>query len=65
MYKATYNNGALALKINNVEVSSSNIIDTIKLTYDSGTSELACGVVVIPTLEFTLLNTVSCVLRIL
>ena len=39
MYKATYNNGALALKINDVEVSSSNIIDTIKLTYDSGTSE--------------------------
>ena len=63
MYKATYNNGALALKINNVEVSSSNIIDTIKLTYDRGISELACGDVVIPTLEFTLLNnTVSCVL---
>ena len=62
MYKSTYDNGALALKINNVEVPSSNIIDAVKLTYDSGTSELACGVVIIPTLEFTLLNTVSCVL---
>lgn len=62
MYKATYNNGSLSLKINNVEVPLSNIIDTIKLTYDSGTSELACGSLIIPTLEFTLLNTVSCVL---
>lgn len=62
MYQATYDNGALSLKINEVEVPLSNVIDTVKLTYDSGTSELACGSLIIPTLEFTLLNTVACVL---